>query len=296
MSSLLALLQAVDAAPLLRARIDLDYPNRRGALKGVALAIAPGEILGLIGESGSGKSSIAMALLRLLGRGARLSGAVDFDGRDLLSLPERDMRRVRGREIGLVLQSPLAALNPVLRIGAQLRETWRAHRKDPGEEEIRRVLEMVSLPGTAEFLRLYPRQLSVGLAQRVLIAMAILHRPKLLIADEPTSALDVITAAEILKLFADLRTQLGMAMLFISHDLLSVASLCDRVAILRSGEMVECAETAEVFGNPQHEYTRALVAALPRTPKFRTATLAGVPDRSVSVAAVHMTARRGAAE
>lgn len=289
MSSLLALQRAVDPAPLLRARIDLDYPNRRGALKGVELSIAPGEILGLIGESGSGKSSIAMALLRLLGRGTRLTGAVEFDGRNLLTLRERDMRAVRGREIGLVLQSPLAALNPVLRVGAQLRETWRAHRKDPGDDEIRRVLEMVSLPGTVEFLRLYPRQLSVGLAQRVLIAMAILHRPKMLIADEPTSALDVITAAEILRLFGDLRRHLGMAMLFISHDLLSVASLCDRVAILRSGEMVECAETAGIFGNPTHEYTRALVAALPERPMFRNPAMEGVD-------AVPTTARRGTAE
>ncbi len=268
--SLLALHQAVEnAPPLLRASIDLDYPNKRHALKQVSFEIANGEVLGLIGESGSGKSSIAMCLLRLLRRECRLTGSIQFEGRELLSATEREMRRIRGQEIGLVLQSPLASLNPVLRIGYQMAEAWRAHRTTPRAEmaaEIARVLEMVSLPGDEEFLRRYPRQLSVGLAQRVLIAMAILHRPKLLIADEPTSALDVITGAEILKLFTRLNRDLGMAVLFISHDLLSVASLCHRVAIMRQGSIVECAASAQIFGNPSHPYTQALVAALPKLP------------------------------
>lgn len=271
--SLLTLHQAVDpAGPLLAASIDLDYPNKRGALRSVAFEIDSGEIVGLIGESGSGKSSIAMCLMRLLRtRGTRLTGSIRFDGRDLLECSERDMRRIRGKEIGLVLQSPLASLNPVLRLGAQMEETWKAHRTGPRDQmrcEIAATMEMVSLPSDGEFLRRYPRQLSVGLAQRVLIAMGILHRPKLLIADEPTSALDVITSSEILKLFGRLNRELGMAILFISHDLLSVASLCHRVAIMKSGELVECAETARIFGQPAHEYTRTLVAALPRPPSL----------------------------
>ncbi len=268
--SLLALNKAVEnAPPLLRAAIHLDYPNKPEALKHVAFEISQGEVLGLIGESGSGKSSIAMCLLRLLRKDCRLQGSVQLEGRELLSMPEGQMRQVRGREIGLVLQSPLMSLNPVLRIGTQMEEVWRAHRKTSREEmraEIARVLTMVSLPGDQEFLRRYPRQLSVGLAQRVLIAMAILHRPKLLIADEPTSALDVITAAEILKLFGQLNRELGMAVLFISHDLMSVASLCHRVAIMKQGSLVECAATAQIFGRPQHQYTQALVASLPKWP------------------------------
>lgn len=274
--SLLALHQAVEnAPPLLRVSIDLDYPNRRHALSQVSFEIADAEVLGLIGESGSGKSSIAMCLLRLLRRDCHLSGSIRFEGRELLSATEREMRRIRGRQIGLVLQSPLASLNPVLRIGAQLAEAWRAHRNTSREEmaaEIARAVEMVSLPAGEEFLRRYPRQLSVGLAQRVLIAMALLHRPKLLIADEPTSALDVITAAEILKLFTRLNRDLGMAVLFISHDLLSVASLCHRVAIMREGSIVECAARDQIFGHPSHPYTRALVAALPRLPRALSLT------------------------
>ena len=276
--SLLKLHQAVDPGrqPLLRAVIDLDYPNKCNALKQVSFEIEHGEVLGLVGASGSGKSSVALCILRLLRqKGCRLSGLIEFEGRDLLSLKERDMRKIRGSGIGLVLQSPLASLNPVLRIGTQLNETCRAHRgssRDEMRSSIQQVMEMVNLPSGDDFLQHYPRQLSVGLAQRVLIAMAILHRPKLLIADEPTSALDVITAAGILKLFTRLNRELGMAILFISHDLLSVASLCDRVAIMRDGSIVECAPTSQIFTKATHEYTRALVAALPQLPEAYTRT------------------------
>jgi len=177
----------------------------------------------------------------------------------------------------LVLQSPLSSLNPALRIRTQLREAWRAHAVGNGaecEQAIRAGLENVSLPSTDEFLRKYPSQMSVGQAQRVLIAMAILHRPALLIADEATSALDVITQAEILALFRDLNRQTGMAILYISHDLASVADICDRIAILHKGEIVECGPTEEVLSRPQHEYTRRLMAALPRMPNTRTAATA----------------------
>jgi len=223
-------------------------------------------VVGLVGQSGSGKSTLALAVLRLLEltRGVA-RGEVLFGGRDLMQLREAEMRQVRGRDIGLVLQSPLSALNPYLRLRTQFIEAWKAHsRNGDWKTATLELLESVSLPADEAFLRRYPRELSVGLAQRVLIALSILHRPALLIADEPTSALDVITQSEILDLFARLNKQLGMAILYISHDLLSVASLCHRVAILEAGEIVEFAPTARIFRDPQHPYTRRLVQALPR--------------------------------
>jgi len=256
--------------PLLTTRMTVDYPNKPGVLRDVELEIGEGEILGLVGESGSGKSTIALALLRLLDhKGGKLDGEVIFDGRDLAQLAEKDMRRIRGREIALVLQSPLSSLNPVLRIGAQFAEAWRAHNRDARNLWKQRALELfelVSLPAESGFLDRYPRQLSVGQAQRVLIAMAILHRPRLLIADEPTSALDAITQAEIIELFRRLNRQLGMAMLFISHDLLSVASLCSRIALLQRGRIVECGTTRQMFHDPRSEDTRALLQAVMRNP------------------------------
>jgi ABC-type dipeptide/oligopeptide/nickel transport system ATPase component len=251
---------------LLSAALSIDYPGRRHALRDAVVEIREGEILGLVGQSGSGKSSFALATMGLLGgKGACVRGAVHFRGRDLLTLNEAGMRRVRGREIALVPQSPLASLNPCLRVGAQLKEAWRAHGRG-AEPDWMELLASVQLPAERSFLRLQPSQLSVGIAQRVLIAMAVIHRPYLLIADEPTSALDVITQREILDLFARLSRELRMAILFISHDLACVASLCHRVAILRAGEVVEQGSTVRVFSDPCHPYTRALVAALPRLP------------------------------
>jgi ABC-type dipeptide/oligopeptide/nickel transport system ATPase component len=174
------------------------------------------------------------------------------------------MRRLRGRHIALVPQSPLAALNPNLRLGTQLREAWWAH--ESGEPDWQTLLASVSLPAEREFLRLYPRNLSVGMAQRFLIAMALLHGPSLLLADEPTSALDTITQSEILALFRRLNQERGIGILYISHDLASVGALCNRVAILHQGQIVESAATQEVFGAPQHPYTRKLIDAIPQLP------------------------------
>jgi ABC-type dipeptide/oligopeptide/nickel transport system ATPase component len=269
---------------LLSARLSVDYPRKPGVLRNVDLRVRRGEIVALVGQSGSGKSTLALALLRLLDlRGARVRGRILFGGRDLMHYRESQMRRVRGREIGLVLQSTVSSLNPSLPVGMHLREAWLAH-SDRSEsravhhrrwrERLSRALSDACLPAEEGFLRLYPSELSVGLAQRVLIAMAVLHHPPLVIADEPTSALDVITQAEILGLFADLNRRLGTAILFISHDLLSVASLCHRVAILQDGEIVEDGPTAEIFGRPRHAYTQALIAALPRLP-FPAAECAG---------------------
>ena len=254
---------------LLSGRLSVAYAGKP-VLRDVQIEIAPGEVLGLVGQSGSGKSTLAMAILGLLDKKrVKSDGAIKFEGQDILKLSERQMRRVRGRAISLVLQSPLSSLNPALRIVTQLGEAWRAHANGPKEEceaAIRTALQSVSLPADEEFQRKYPSQMSVGQAQRVLIAMAILHRPALLIADEATSALDVITQSEILELFRKLNRATGMSILYISHDLASVAGICDRIAILHQGAIVETGTTEQIFTSPRHEYTQRLMAALPQIP------------------------------
>jgi ABC-type dipeptide/oligopeptide/nickel transport system ATPase component len=256
---------------LLALRLSVDYPQKPGVLKDVALEIQRGEVVGLVGESGSGKSTMALAILHLLHlKGGRAKGQILFGGEDLLQKSESQLRAIRGRRISVVPQSPLTALNPSVRIGAQLREAWRAHAKggkDACEQAVREALRSVSLLADDSFLSRRPSQLSVGQAQRVVIAMAILHRPELLIADEATSALDTITQSEILNLFSRLNRELGMAILFISHDLLSVAALCHRIAILNTGKIIECAAPEAIFHSPRHEYTRRLIAALPTRPQ-----------------------------
>lgn len=259
--------------PLLSLRLSVDYKTKAGVLRDVSIALRPGEILGLAGQSGSGKSTLSLAILRLLHlKGGTARGELCFRGEDLFAKSEAQMRSLRGRDMSIVLQSPLTSLNPALKIGSQLREAWRAHAAGSPEEcaiAISNALTSVSLPHDSEFLRRRSSQLSVGQAQRVIIAMAILHRPSLLIADEPTSALDTITHSEILRLFARLNQELGMGILYISHDLLSVAALCHRIAILHVGEIIECGPPSQIFGAPQHSYTQKLVAALPRSPFLR---------------------------
>src|SRR5437762_2317797 len=254
-------------SPLLSARLSVDYRNKPGVLKNLCLEIQRGEIVGLVGESGSGESTLALALLQLLQlKGAKVQGEVVFQGENLLQKKESQLRDIRGRQMSVVLQSPLTSLNPALRIGTQLKEAWRAHANGTGDQchaAVRAALRSVSLPDSEEFLKRRPSQLSVGQGQRVIIAMAILHRPALLIADEATSALDTITQSEILSLFARLNRDLDMAILYISHDLLSVAALCHRVAILRDGEIVECDSPDVIFDAPRHPYTQRLIAALP---------------------------------
>ncbi len=225
-------------------------------------------MLGLVGQSGSGKSTLALAILGLLDKKrSQAEGNIQFQDSDLLRLSERELRALRGRAIALVLQSPLSSLNPALKIRTQLKEAWRAHASGTSVDcanAIRTSLQSVSLPTDDDFQRKYPSQMSVGQAQRVLIAMAVMHRPALLIADEATSALDVITQSEILALFRELNRSTGMAILYISHDLASVAGICDRIAILHEGQIVECGVTEQIFANPQHEYTQRLMAAIPR--------------------------------
>jgi len=267
----------MDSSPLLQLRISAGYPGRPGVLRDLALELGRGEVLGLVGQSGCGKSTLALAILKLLSlKRGRVEGAMRFDGRDLMAIKEREMRGLRGKEMALVLQSPLASLNPALRVGAQLEEAWKIHRptsrpgasREEWTQTLRETLAEVSLDPDGGLLRRYPAELSVGQAQRVIIGMAVLHRPRLLIADEPTSALDIVTQAEILRLFSTLSRRLGMSILFISHDLLSVAAISQRVAVMDQGQIVECGETERLFAHPEHPYTRKLIAALPAAPIF----------------------------
>jgi ABC-type glutathione transport system ATPase component len=256
--------------PLLSADLSVDYRNKTGVLRNISLRIERQEILGLVGQSGSGKSTLALSLMGLLSlKGGVVNGEILFRGKDLLKSSEKELRAIRGKEVSIVLQSPLAALNPALSIGSQLSEAWKAHERGndgQGSAAIQAALTSVSLPNDKDFLRRRPSQLSVGQGQRVCIAMAILHRPALLLADEATSALDPITQSEILNLFARLNREMGTAILYISHDLLSVATLCHRICILHEGQIAECGTPQAIFNSPQHEYTRKLVAALPKAP------------------------------
>ena len=269
-------------APLLRIE---DLRVRFGAneaLHGISLEIAPGEALGLVGESGSGKSVASLAVLRLLPPTAAVTGRIVFAGTDLLSLKEREMRSRRGREIAMIFQEPMTALNPVMRIGTQIAEAVRAHHPELGRTRVRdRVLEAmheVSLPEPARRIRDYPHQFSGGQRQRILIAMALVNRPRLLIADEPTTALDVTVQAQILALLRRLRQSHGLSMLFISHDLAVVAQACgqpgDHIAVMQHGRVVEHAAAADLFRNPQHPYTRRLLASAPTMHTDRTKPLA----------------------
>jgi ABC-type glutathione transport system ATPase component len=232
----------------------------------VASSLAPGEIVALVGLSGSGKSTLALSLLRLLHyRGGEVSGSIRLAGREITSLSQREMRGVRGKLIGYVPQSPAAALNDRLRVRTLLEETWSAHnaRRAP-EEFYAKLLESVQLPGGRDFREQRAGELSTGQGQRLLIALAIMHKPAVLLADEPTSALDAITQAAVLRLFEELNRRDGTALLFISHDLLSVASLGQRVEILHEGRIVESGPPESIFREPRHPFTQQLVEAMPK--------------------------------
>ena len=237
-------------------------------LRDVACRIGGGEILALVGLSGSGKSTLALSLLRLLRyRGGEVSGSIVLEGRELIGASDREMRAVLGKRIGYVPQNPATALNERLRVQTLLEETWRAHSAERAPAGFfAKLLGSVQLPHEPDFLRRRAGHLSTGQGQRLLIALAIMHKPALLVADEPISALDAITQASVLKLFQQLNRNDGTAILFISHDLLSIASISHRVAILHEGQIVEAGQPREIFHAPMHQFTKKLVAAMPQAP------------------------------
>lgn len=242
--------------------------GRIPALRGVNLQLAAGEALGLVGESGCGKTVTALSILRLLPPAfCQLQGRVWFAGQDLLSLPLPTLRQIRGNRIAMIFQEPMTALNPVLTIGDQVAEVLRCHRRlsrQAAWEEAAACLQRVGIPEPEARLRQYPHQLSGGLRQRVLIAMALACQPQILIADEPTTALDVTIQAQILALIADLRARLGMALLLITHNLGIVAQIAGRVAVMYAGVIVEEAPTTALFAAPRHPYTQGLLASVPK--------------------------------
>ncbi len=291
-------------APLLQVR-DLSIGfGASPVVQGISFDISSGATLGLVGESGSGKSATALALLRLLPPEARISGDILFTppgqpATALLTLPEPEMRRRRGRDLAMIFQEPMTALNPVMPVGEQIAEAVRAHNDGTRfENEIARpkltrsairqlvldAMNEVALPDPVRRARDYPHQFSGGQRQRILIAMAIVNRPRLLIADEPTTALDVTVQAQILELLARLRRTHGLAMLFISHDLAVVAQACaepgDQVAVMQHGRIVEQAPTRDLFAAPQHPYTRRLLASAPTMHTDRTRPLASLATGS----------------
>ncbi|WP_188759631.1 ATP-binding cassette domain-containing protein [Edaphobacter acidisoli] len=248
------------------------------AVQGISFHIAPGETLGLVGESGSGKSATSLALLRLLPSIAHVTGSIQFAGEELLALPEETMRRHRGRSLAMIFQEPMTALNPVMPIGRQIAEAIEAHHPELPRKAVKdrviAAMHEVALPDPALRLNDYPHQFSGGQRQRILIAQALVNRPRLLIADEPTTALDVTVQAQILRLLNDLRRTHNLSMLFISHDLAVVAQVADRVAVMHHGQIVEQAPTLQLFRNPQHPYTRRLLASAPTMQTDRTQPLA----------------------
>jgi len=277
------------AEPLLQVRgLATWFETPRGIAKvldGLDLDVGRGEIVGLVGESGSGKSVTAYSVVRLVRPpGSVVAGRVLFEGRDLLSLPEGQMRHVRGKEISMIFQDPRGYLDPVARVGNVLNEIYRTHEQASRKEAKARALELlraVGLPAPERVYRAYPHELSGGMAQRAMIALALACSPKLLIADEPTTALDVTIQIQIVRLLAELRTQLDLSILLITHNLSVVAEVCDRVAVMYAGEVVENGAAREIFESPRHPYTVGLLRARPRigTVEEKLADIPGrVPD------------------
>jgi len=261
----------MSAAPILSIQgVSVTLPTPRGLLRavdGVDLTLPAGRTLGVVGESGCGKTMLSRAILQLLPKRAALKGRVMFDGRDLAGLPAEELRRLRGPELAVVFQDPMTSLNPVLTIGTQIIETLQAHLGLDAANATRRAIELlaeVGIPAPAQRLRQYPHQLSGGMRQRVAIAIALSCEPKLLIADEPTTALDVTVQAQILDLLAREQQRRHMAMILITHDLGVVAGRTDEVAVMYAGRVVERAPTPRLFRHMRMPYTEALLAAIPK--------------------------------
>jgi oligopeptide/dipeptide ABC transporter ATP-binding protein len=260
---------AESTAPLLAIRdLNIEFDTDAGsvrAVRGVNLELRPGQTLALVGESGCGKSVTALAVMRLMS-GRVSKGSIHFEGKDLARLPETEMRRIRGAQIGMIFQEPMTSLNPVFKIGRQLEEVLVLHQRldaDAARTQAIDLLQRVGIPSPAERAEQYPHELSGGMKQRVMIAIAIACKPKLLIADEPTTALDVTIQAQIMALLKSLKDELDMAVLLITHDLGVVAHFAEQVDVMYAGKIVEHGSVRDIFKRPAHPYTRALLAGLP---------------------------------
>jgi peptide/nickel transport system ATP-binding protein/oligopeptide transport system ATP-binding protein len=276
---------ASEAQPLLAVR-DLRVVFGHGeaaltAVDGIDFEVAPGEVLGLAGESGSGKSVTLRAILRLVHPPGHVSGHVLWRGRDLLTIPEAELRRVRGGQISVIFQEPMTALNPVLTVGMQIRENLREHTDlDAAGRKARAIelLDHVGIPAAKSRIEDYPHQFSGGMRQRAMIAIALASSPKLLLADEPTTALDVTIQDQILKLILRLRRELAMSVVLVTHDLGVIAQTCDRLAVMYAGRVVETGPVVEIFRKPRHAYTLGLLNSVPRAGVMRQ-PLASIPGQ-----------------
>ncbi|WP_139703799.1 ABC transporter ATP-binding protein [Aeromonas hydrophila] len=275
-------------APILEVRdLEVEFAVDDGKIKvldGVSFKVAPGQTLGVVGESGCGKSVTSLAIMGLLPKphGQVVAGSIRFQGEELLSLAPDQMYKVRGNRISMIFQEPMTALNPVQTVGDQLMEVFRLHRPDYSKAQRREaaiaMLQKVGIPEPAQRFAVYPHNLSGGMRQRVMIAMALACEPALLICDEPTTALDVTIQAQILELMKELQAQTGMAIIFITHDLGVVAELCDEVVVMYAGRAVEQADVFELFDHPRHPYTHGLMSSIPRLedePKSLLKTIKG---------------------
>ncbi len=263
------------------------YAGEVKAVRGVNLTVDEGEVLAVVGESGSGKSVTMLSVMRLLARNTRIRGNAIFDGVDLVSLPERDIRKIRGREIGMIFQDPMTGLNPTLSIGTQLTEGMRYHLGLQAREANRRAIEllrMVGVPEAERRLGQYPHQFSGGMRQRVMIAIALSCNPRLVIADEPTTALDVTIQAQILELLKKLQRETGTAIILITHNLGLVAGMANRVAVMYGGTVAEVGPVAEIYHRPRHPYTWALLRSVPRldVSRQRLLSIPGAPPNMLT--------------
>ena len=258
------------------------------AVDGISFSVDAGKTVGLVGESGCGKTVTAMSIIDLLPKpsGNVLEGEINFKGQDLRKVDRSQMRKIRGGEIGVIFQEPMAALNPVHRIGKQLVEILKIHEKISSREALQKavqLLDAVGIPAPEKRISSYPHQLSGGMRQRVMIAIALACEPDLLIADEPTTALDVTVQAQILELIGSMQQKLGMAVLMITHDLGVIAQNCDEVVVMYAGRIVERAPVVELFANPQHAYTKGLLSSIPRIDSERKSHLSTIPGQVASI-------------
>jgi peptide/nickel transport system ATP-binding protein len=270
--------------PLLHIQdLHLEFKMERGYLRvlsGIDLEVQPGEIFGIVGETGCGKTVTGLSVLQLLPQSANIpQGKIIFDGQNLLELSPQEMRQTRGGKIAMIFQDPSSSLNPVFTVGSQLTRIVREHfdlKPDQARNQVQEMLLAVGLPDVPRVMQSYPHQLSGGMQQRVMIALALACQPRLLIADEPTTALDVTIQAQILALLRDLRGRFDISVILITHNLGVVAKTCDRLAVLYAGRVAETGPVADIFENPQHPYTRGLMRAIPR-PKNRGSKMDAIP-------------------